>query len=226
MIHSTEFLSDNRNPIRITKVGGYTLEMLYYGYSKLIPERYICNKNEILYGYPDIYFNCAANNHIGIAKILINCNEKYTNQIAYGAAYGGHLEVLKWALDNGCSYDGDYLICAKAALNGHLKVLKWARNNGCDWNSVTCDYAALNGHLEVLKWARHNGCHWDSMTCSHAASNGHLEILKWARDNGCHWNVYTYTYTNAAINGHLEVLKWARDNGCDLPAQLKQYENK
>ena len=47
--------------------------------------------------------------------------------------------------------------------NGHLEVLKWARENGCEWNSWTCAYAAQNGHLEVLKWARENGCEWDSM---------------------------------------------------------------
>ena len=53
-----------------------------------------------------------------------------------------------------------------AALNGHLEVLKWARENGCEWNSNTCANAALNGHLEVLKWARENGCEWDSDTCA------------------------------------------------------------
>ena len=56
-----------------------------------------------------------------------------------------------------------------AAQYGHLEVLKWARENGCDWNSWTCSCAALNGHLEVLKWARQNGCDWNSYTCSYAA---------------------------------------------------------
>ena len=46
----------------------------------------------------------------------------------------------------------------EAALNGHLEVLKWARENGCPWDSFTCSYAALNGHLEVLRWAKENGC--------------------------------------------------------------------
>ena len=54
-------------------------------------------------------------------------------------------------------------------MNGHLEVLKWARENGCDWDSNTCSYAAENGHLEVLKWARENGCEWDSDTCAYAA---------------------------------------------------------
>ena len=34
------------------------------------------------------------------------------------------------------------MTCNYAAKNGHLEVLKWARQNGCDWNSNTCSYAA------------------------------------------------------------------------------------
>ena len=33
-------------------------------------------------------------------------------------------------------------ICSYAAQNGHLEILKWARENGCQWNSYTCSYAA------------------------------------------------------------------------------------
>ena len=212
MIPNTRFLCDNAPPISITtKIEQYTLEMIYYGYDKLIPERYICNKNELLYKYYELYFYCAANNYVGIAKILINCNKSCTDQITYGAAYAGHLELLKWAHKNGCHCNSS--TCAYAAKNGHLEILKWAHENGCSWDSMTCAYAAFNGHLEVLKWVRNNGCGWDSGTCTYAAANGNLEVLKWARDNGCDWD--SMTCTAAASNGHLEVLKWARDNGCN-----------
>ena len=48
--------------------------------------------------------------------------------------------------------------CSSAAKNGHLDVLKWARENGCEWDSWTCSNAAKNGHLDVLEWVRENGC--------------------------------------------------------------------
>ena len=32
--------------------------------------------------------------------------------------------------------------CQNAAENGHLEVLKWARENGCPWNELTCSCAA------------------------------------------------------------------------------------
>jgi len=105
--------------------------------------------------------------------------------------------------------------CANAAEGGHLEVLKWARENGCPWDERTCANAAEGGHLEVLKWARENGCPWDEgrartrrgrpprgaevgarerlpvgrgRTCANAAKGGHLEVLKWARENGCPWD--------------------------------------
>ena len=72
--------------------------------------------------------------------------------------------VLKRVLDVNSEYT-----CAYAASNNHLEVLKWARENGCPWNDWTCLYAAQNGHLEVLKWVRENGCPWDEDTCAYAA---------------------------------------------------------
>jgi len=41
-----------------------------------------------------------------------------------------------------------------AAQNGHIEVVKWARENGCLWDECACSYVASNGHLKVLKWAR------------------------------------------------------------------------
>jgi uncharacterized protein YabN with tetrapyrrole methylase and pyrophosphatase domain len=69
----------------------------------------------------------------------------------------------------------DSLTCAFAAENGHLEVLKWARENGCPWNKDTCMNATREGHLEVLKWARENGCPWDELTLCDAASKGYFE---------------------------------------------------
>ena len=45
-------------------------------------------------------------------------------------------------------------ILVSAATGGHLEVLKWARENGCPWNEYDLSCAAEGGHIEVLKWAR------------------------------------------------------------------------
>jgi hypothetical protein len=35
-----------------------------------------------------------------------------------------------------------------AAENGHLEVLKWARENGCPWDESTRQRAASKGYVE------------------------------------------------------------------------------
>ena len=52
---------------------------------------------------------------------------------------------------NGCHWDE--LTCATAAQYGHLEILKWARENGCPWHELL-DLCNSDGNLEVLKWAR------------------------------------------------------------------------
>ncbi|CAB9515262.1 ankyrin repeat protein [Seminavis robusta] len=68
---------------------------------------------------------------------------------------------------------------------GHLDILKYAHENGCPWDKSTCSSAARGGHLEILKFARDNGCPWDGQTLAHAKWEGHSVILEWAKENGC-----------------------------------------
>ena len=104
----------------------------------------------------------------------------------------GYLSTLKHMHSRGrLSRKND--LCEDAARGGHLEMLKWARENGCPWDELTCAaIAAYGGHLEVLKWARENDCPWEELTCAAiAAYGGHLEVLKWARENGCPWDENT-----------------------------------
>ena len=78
--------------------------------------------------------------------------------------------------------------CALAAFGGHLEVLKWLRMQDCPWDG-RCALAAQGGHLEVLQWAREQGCPWEEdlddqrmNCCTHAARGGHLEVLEWLRE--------------------------------------------
>lgn len=54
--------------------------------------------------------------------------------------------------------------CAWAAEGGHLEVLKWAIENDCPWDEQTCSRAAARDYLEVLKWLRTNGCPWSAVS--------------------------------------------------------------
>ena len=104
--------------------------MIYYGYEKLIPERYFCNKNELLYKYRKLHRIIGRNGYFRIVKkILIGMNKKHIHQLSKGAALGGHLEILKWIHYKGYSCFLPWNICTHAASNGHIKILKWAHKN-------------------------------------------------------------------------------------------------
>ena len=57
--------------------------------------------------------------------------------------------------------NGILTTCSRAAKGGHLEVLKWARENGCEWDSDTCANAqggfGVRGKLVGKTPARHNG---------------------------------------------------------------------
>ena len=63
---------------------------------------------------------------------------------------------------DGCELDD--LICTLAASNGHLEILKWARENGCPWDGgKTCECAASGEHPNIIRWILENGGSWDKM---------------------------------------------------------------
>ena len=56
-------------------------------------------------------------------------NPKLLHGTCNSAAFGGHVEVLEWAIVNG--YELDTGTCANAAWGGHLEVLIWLRERVC-----------------------------------------------------------------------------------------------
>ena len=43
-------------------------------------------------------------------------------------------------------------MCASAALGGHLELLKWAHENGCPWNSYIQLSKSNKLHAEIIEW--------------------------------------------------------------------------
>ena len=48
--------------------------------------------------------------------------------------------------------------------NGHLDCLKYAHENGCSWDIETCANATYGCCLDCLKYAHENGCPWPENT--------------------------------------------------------------
>ena len=53
------------------------------------------------------------------------------------------------ALRRAENFPWDEKTCTFAAKCGHIEVLKWARENGCPWNEHARSLAALRGYVET-----------------------------------------------------------------------------
>lgn len=45
-----------------------------------------------------------------------------------------------------------------AARHGHLHVLQWAHENGCSWGILTAEAAYAGGHRNVIEYLWQNNC--------------------------------------------------------------------
>lgn len=123
-----------------------------------------------------------------------------------GAAVGGHLELLKFLVEQGfpavcpTSDDYNYGVSRAAAEYGHINILQWVLDNHIeDWDEQVCRHAAGGGKLDTLKWLRANGCPWGASTCKDAVEGNHLQVLQWAHENGCPWNESAFIAVHTAI---------------------------
>ena len=152
------------------------------------------------------------------------------------AARNGHLETVKWLLENGCStnerneYGNTCLLLACS--NGQLETLKWLIDNGCSINERNNEnyscllLAAYTGHLETVKWLIENGCSINERNDENdsclllACSNGHLETAKWLIKKGCSIHERNDDQSNcilqASRGGNIESIQWLLKQGCSL----------
>ena len=130
------------------------------------------------------------------------------------AVAGGHLELLKWAREQGCPVN-QHVCIHKAIECGHLDVLRWLHHNQkFTIPKDACLIAASRGHLDMLKWLHEyqHYCRLDERSCTMAASRGHLRVLKWLNDKNCPLCEETCAY--AILGGDLEVLQWLHEQNC------------
>ena len=86
-----------------------------------------------------------------------------TSKLITAAAAGcGDLEILKWLVDNGSPCDGS--ACTSAAYGGHLECLRYlVEQKGCKLNERALETSAsFKIHLHILRYAIESGCcKWD-----------------------------------------------------------------
>jgi hypothetical protein len=175
-------------------------------------------------------------------KLLRDYGVKWGEGTCEVAARGGHLDVLKYARENGCLWEvsSPYKgMCISAIIGGNVECLKYVQERKCQMplDNRPCERAAEHGHLEMLKYLRSLGCALSGETVTLAIKNGHLDCVKYLHEEEkmVKLNSETmdialdlevmkylksvevpwseYTCSKAAGAGRLDCLKYAHENG-------------
>lgn len=163
------------------------------------------------------YFDAGIEGHLTTVQWLYANYGRDVLQLACnGAAKGGHLAILKWAMTQNAIFNKE--IFNYAADGMHFDVMQWLLSNGCPWDERVCSNIAAHGRLDLLQWVRERGCPWDHETTRNAAMFDHLPLLRWARENHCPW--HPETCFEAIRNEYWDLLKWALLNGAPHSKQL------
>lgn len=98
----------------------------------------------------------------------------------------GCLETLKLAISKG--FELDMYTCSYAAYHGHLNILKYAFDNGQSAPPDIINIAVKNGHLDIVKYLHDHDFPWMD-TFVLASEFEHLDILKYAYNHECPINI-------------------------------------
>ena len=75
------------------------------------------------------------------------------------AAEYGHLEMLKWLVENGFKFTADALTAA--AERGQLECVVYLRDRGCKITPTVSKATVNIAQIHVLRWVIENGCKWN-----------------------------------------------------------------
>ena len=75
------------------------------------------------------------------------------------AAEYGHLEMLKWMVENGFKFAADALTAA--AERGQLECVVYLRDRGCKITPTVSKATVNIAQIHVLRWVIENGCKWN-----------------------------------------------------------------
>jgi len=60
---------------------------------------------------------------------------------------------------------------------GHLNMIKYAYENGCNWAPYICEMATRRGRLDIVMYAHKNGCDLGYNIYNFAAERGYLDPI-------------------------------------------------
>ena len=101
--------------------------------------------------------------------------------------YMARLEVENFPDD--ITYNKNFCLNTKrAAQFGHLEMLKWMVENGFKFAADALTEAAKEGHLECVVYLRERGCKMTPTVSNAVLDRANMHVLRWVIENGGKWN--------------------------------------
>ena len=124
-------------------------------------------------------------------------------------AYGGHLEGLRWAKDQGCELYATHM--SRAALGGHIEMIEWLRREfKLEMTAQIPRFAAQAGRLETIKYLAKEGCAVDETTAEEASKGGFVDVLEFLWAGGFPVDLGACKM-NAVLHGQGQVVEWVEE---------------
>lgn len=130
------------------------------------------------------------------------------------------MDILEWAVAEGCPLDGG--VCERAAQGGGVEALAWLRERGCPWDARTMVAAVALGRERVFRWiVGHGGAWWGEWVAVLALGAERVDALDWAEERGerldagvleCEPELLHLSGATSSI-----ILEWARAKGYEVP---------
>lgn len=164
-------------------------------------------ESDILTDMESLAIGAAEGGYIKTVKYAINRGAKYRNEIAFAAARGGNVDILNYI-------NSDYILTIGelGVEYNHLDVVKYAIEMKKDIEARLAYKAAVYGRLKILEYLLTIKNLDINNLILVAAIFGHLNIIE-------HYSRYIQDINQVAFNaakyGRIEVLKYALEHGAN-----------
>ncbi len=147
---------------------------------------------------------------LDLLKLRMGGVDELDRGAADGAATGGQLTCLRYALENGRPAISEHLLWY-AASGGSVSCMRYLHEKGYTALPETLMVAVQSGSVECVEYAFEIGCRQDTDLMVDAACLD-VALVQCLHERGCPWE--KGTTDAAARRGCLATLQYCHENGC------------
>ncbi len=200
------------------KLSGHELCLTAASFGQLEILEYLHIEQKIIL-FEELYTAAAQSGKLTVSHWLDEHECPWDSAACEWAAFLGHLEILRWALETGHPHNIE-TVCRRAAMGGHLEVVEWlhrfTHSQDLLWPHMLCQDAVSYGHWELFEWLQRCGGSYDPLSCMRICSTtGALSALK--RFHGRGYPLVKDYASLAACYNSPRLLQWLYKEGCPHP---------